>query len=154
MRRKLSITRDDFENWLIVFDEDLDRFLATLPVETRAPLDYSPESLDVLETWILKNYPNTDSILAKDQMLILDGLTRYIGETYRKALGGIWTINLTDTKDAFYGLPILTKYESPLGVEICPVTLATASADRRTGHYLRTVLDNYLRARNARNQSQ
>lgn len=71
----------------------------------------------------------------------VNALAGYIGETFRKKNGSQWTIRKDAPKFAFYGLPILVggfKQATPL----CPVALATATADRRTGSYLRTIFDN------------
>jgi hypothetical protein len=72
---------------------------------------------------------------------VLDGVARYIGETYQKQIGGRWQIRLDDPKYAFFGLPELTGF-SERPTPICPHSLATALTDQRSGSYLRTVLEN------------
>lgn len=139
MSRQAITTRDDFEFWLVVMDDALERFLAVLPPQIREKLDYSPSSLDALETWILDRYPSPQAMLERDQSRLVDGVARYIGETFRKTLGGYWDIRLDDPKFAFFALPILTGFEEK-PTPFCPLTLATASADRRTGKYLCTIL--------------
>ena len=136
-------TRDGFEYWLASLDDMLEVFLSRLPAEGRARLDFSPESLDVLEAWILTRYSATGAMLVSTERDVVNGLACYIGETYRKAVGGHWDICLDDTKSVFYGLPILVWNDGKPKSE-CPLTLATASANRRTGKYLRTVLQNLL----------
>ena len=49
-------------------------------------LDYSIQSLDDLEAWILAHYEDHHALIADRKML--DYLTVYIGETFRKHLGG------------------------------------------------------------------
>lgn len=137
-------TREDFEYWLADMYDALDRFLETLPKETRARLDFSPDSLDILEAWILDRYDNNKKMLEPNESHILDGIARYIGETFRNSLGGYWDIQLGDPRYVYYGLPILTGFSKKSNTE-CPLTLATASADRRNGKYLSTVLKNMMR---------
>lgn len=131
-------TRDDFEMWLFVMDDRLEEFISSLPQDVGRALDYSPESLDVLEAWLLRNFPDISSIKAVTKTL--DGAARYVGETFRLALGGGWDIELENTQDVFYELPVLTvQYPRE-----CPHTLTTTSLDRRTGDVFRRVLTNML----------
>ena len=39
---------------------------------------------------------------------MLDYLTIYIGETFRKHIGGKWFIDLKNKKNAYYSMPVLT----------------------------------------------
>lgn len=137
------MTEEKFQYWLFNMDDALERFLVTLPEETRARLDYSPDSLDVLEAWLLTRYATLLQMRDPNEYEIIDGVARYIGETFRRALGGIWTIELSNPRDAYYGLPQLEDLPGNISPQ-CPVTLATASTDRRTGVYLSTVLRNCL----------
>lgn len=132
------VTRDDFDMWVFHMDDALAEFLEQLAQGVRARLDYSPASLDVLEEWLLERYPNPSAFMQPSESRVLDGAARYIGETCRKKAGGHWTIDLQDQKNAYFGLPVLTGYRSPAA----PISLATASTHRRTGSYLRTVLEN------------
>lgn len=136
--------REDFQYWLADMDDAIERFMDGLPAEVRERLDFSPDSLDVLEAWILQRYASTQEMLASSESRVVDGLARYIGETFRKAIGGHWEIRLDDPKYVFYGMPQLTDFwdkPTPVG----PLSLATASADRRTGRFLSGVLASYLR---------
>ncbi len=140
----IQTTRDDFDSWLVDMDDALERFVDGLPEEVAQRLDYTPGSLDALEKWILDKYESTDQMLAASQATTVDGLARYIGETFRKAIGGRWGIRLDDPKYAFYGLPEIVGYADK-GTSLCPISLATASADRRNGRYLSDVLASYIR---------
>lgn len=140
MDRQALSNRDDFEYWLASMDEMLDDFMSKLPREYRSQLDFSPASLDVLEAWVLEKYPDTISMLSKNESELVNGLACYIGETFRKATNTHWSIRFDDPKFVFFALPILVDTnEATLD---CPITLATATADRRKGTYLRTVLEN------------
>lgn len=138
------VTRDDFEYWLADMDDALDRFLERLPAQMRQQLDYTAASLDTLESWVLTTYPSTQAMVERDQAQIVDGAARYIGETFRRAVGGRWDIDLKNRKNVFFGVPILTGFEER-PTPVSPLALATASADRRTGTFLRTVLENIVR---------
>jgi len=139
----IQTTRDDFESWLVDMDDALERFVDALPQEAQR-LDFTPGSLDTLEKWILDRYESTDKMLAASEATTIDGLARYIGETFRKAIGGRWGIRLDDPKYVFYGLPEIIGY-SDKPTSLCPISLATASADRRSGKYLSSVLASYIR---------
>jgi hypothetical protein len=139
-----------FENWLAEMDDALDRFLASLPGDVRSRLDYSPQSLPALEEWLLSRYAGTDAMLPMGESQVVDGAARYVGEVFRKALGGKWTLELKDKRNAFHGLPQLTGLPGQQA-QICPLTWVTASADRRTGRFLQTIyLNNEENAKAAR----
>jgi len=137
-------TRDDFESWHVDMDDALERFFDALPREVTERLDFTPGSLDLLEKWILGRYESTDQMLPASEATTVDALARYIGETFRKAIGGRWGIRLDDPKYVFYGLPEIIGY-SDKPTSLCPISLATASADRRSGKYLSGVLASYIR---------
>ena len=136
-------TLDDFDAWLTAMDDVIDEFLTGLPEDVRVRLDYSPESLDVLEAWLLHNYESPAALQAADAAM-LDGPARYLGETMRRNLGGKWTINLERPDVVFFGLPILTDVRGATA-PMSPYSLTTAALDRRTGKYLRTILENIQR---------
>jgi hypothetical protein len=133
--------KEDFESWLFEMDDALERFLDGIDEPTRSKLDFSPASLDALEAWVLERYASPDDLMKAEAKQVLDGVARYIGETYRKQLGGRWQIRLDDPKYAFFGLPELTGF-SERPTPISPHSLATAMTDRRNGTYLRTILEN------------
>ena len=129
-----------FDN-LIIFCEDI--WLASNHeiVTKRSESSLGFQSLDAIESFILDRYEGTQAILVQSEKDILDGIARYIGETFRKELGGHWEIRLDDPRYAYYGLPQLTGF-SERDTPICPHSLATACADRRKGTYLRAILEN------------
>jgi hypothetical protein len=140
----LSEDEENFENWLFAMDEALENFFMELPVDLRSRLNFSPVSLDALEEWVLEKYPGTATMLRESEKKMVDGLARYIGETYRKVLGKVWEIRFDDPKQAYYGIPQLSD-SNQSSTPICPHALATATADRRTGNFLSTVLKNSKR---------
>jgi hypothetical protein len=137
----MAATRDDFEYWLCEMDNQLNLLLNNLPPNLSAQLDYSVGSLLILEEWLLANFAMLNDLLAESRKGQLDQISRYVGETFRKNVGGIWNINLKDKKDAYYRIPVVEKKGKWTE---CPVSLVTASADRRRGNYIASVLNSYV----------
>ncbi|WP_436861230.1 hypothetical protein [Acinetobacter haemolyticus] len=131
---------DSFQYWLMDMRDALSHMHDTLPKEISEKLDYSVKSLDILEHWILEQYPTTQAILAQQESRKVDGYARYVGETFRKYLGGKWIIELDNPKHAFYNLPEI-KSEF---FRDCPLSFVIASTDRRTGHYISDILKNFI----------
>jgi hypothetical protein len=90
--------------------------------------------------WLLTQFSSADEVVATDKYL-LDRLACYVGETLRKKMGGIWTLECGDTDDAFYGLPVVRREGK---APDCPLTIVTAALDRRRGDYMQTILQNML----------
>ncbi|QEI09308.1 hypothetical protein FXN63_13600 [Pigmentiphaga aceris] len=132
---------DQFELWLMDMDDALERFHATVPGESAEKLDFSADSLKNVEAFILRSYERVEDLRKPSEVLVWDGLTRYVGETFRKNLGGIWFIDYSDKKNAFYGLPQLKNMRGQ-SAQICPMTLVSASVDRRRGDFIYTVFEN------------
>lgn len=131
--------QDQFEYWLSDMPEGLARLKRMVPPALAAQLDLGSDSLPLLEQWLLASYASTAEMQAPDQAQRLDAAARYVGEVLRKRQGGRWAIELKDRKDAFWGLPQLRGMAGQQAA-VCPLTLVTASAHRRTGTYLQTIL--------------
>lgn len=135
---------DQFEEWLMEMTDAIERLQQSLPGEMQGKLDYSPESLQALEGFALAKYPSIGDAQKRTEATILDGMARYVGEVFRKRMGGKWMIDHSDKENAFYGLPQLSGMTGQ-NAQICPLTLVTASLDRRTGKFLCRIFDNSLR---------
>lgn len=135
---------DQFQMWLMDMTDAITRFRQSVPDNIGARLDFSPNSLAAIEEFALATYPTVADAKKKTEAKLVDGMARYVGQVFRKHLGGKWTINFADKKNAFYGLPQLTDMDGQK-TQVCPLTLVTASLDRRTGKFIRTVFDNHLR---------
>ena len=96
-----------FQYWLVDMDDALHRFFIGLDPALAEKLDYSPESLKLLEAWLLSRYKTVDEVKPMSQAKTIDGAARYAGETFRKNLGGKWHIDYEDPKNAYYGKPQL-----------------------------------------------
>ena len=88
----MAYTQEDFQEWIFQIGFKMDYFTREFAEEQGLHLDYSMQSLDDLEAWILAHYEDHHVLIADRQML--DYLTVYIGETFRKHLGGKWFIDL------------------------------------------------------------
>jgi hypothetical protein len=130
-----------FEAWLANMDEALREFTDSFPVEIRDKLDYSIESIDVLEQWLMRRYNTNKEAIGDVDSTALDRVARYVGETIRRSTGSQWVIDLKDDSKVFFGVPFLTG-GTVSGERICPLALTTASLDRRTGHFISTVVRN------------
>jgi hypothetical protein len=135
-----SDDQDLFENWLAHMDDALAEFARRLPVALKDRLDYTPASLDHLEAFLLERYPGAQAIKA-DPEPYLDGAARYVGEVFRRSIGGRWRIRTDDPTYVYAGLPELTFVEGR-DTPACPLMLVTTSLARRTGTFLSTVMQN------------
>jgi hypothetical protein len=136
------IDRDGFEGWLIFMDETIQQFVDDLPEEVACRLDFTPGSLEPLELWLLNKYASPADILQPSENWLLDRVSRYVGETIRRAAGGNWGIDLDRPNYVFYGIP---EIRNERGGAECPASLVTASLDRRRGNYMKTVVQNMVK---------
>lgn len=130
---------DQFQYWLMQMDEQLAAFLTEVPTRLREQLDGTEGSLDALEAWLLERYPSLEAARPASQARVLDGAARYIGEILRKRTGSRWSIRFDDSF-VFRGLPILIGGSAYTKMPECPLTIISASLDRRTGKYLSSVV--------------
>lgn len=134
---------DQFEVWLMDMSDAIERFRLSIPKSVGERLDFSPDSLNAIEAFILATYSNVDEIKEQSEAQMVDGMARYVGQVFRKHLGGKWSIELVDKQNVFYGLPQLVGMAGQ-STQICPLTLVTASTDRRTGKFIKTIFDNHM----------
>jgi hypothetical protein len=139
----MAYTQDDFQEWIFFIGFKLDYFTGEFAQKQNLNLDYSIDSLDALENWILNNYDEIKKLIEDRQML--DYLTVYIGETFRKHIGGKWFIDLKNKKNVYYSMPVLTDPSFRGEVYKAPMTYATACIDRKKGNYISTILKNNIR---------
>jgi len=125
-----------FTDWVEYIPEFLNEFQAMLGADLSDSMGFSPESLDLVEDWILTRYANTDEMLSKAESRTVNLLACYVGETMRRVRGGKWKLQ-SDPDHAFFGMPVVQMSDGDID---CPLSLVTASADRRTGNFLRAVI--------------
>jgi hypothetical protein len=105
-------TDEEFKAWLESKDARLNDFLASLPPALQNQLDYSIESANALEAWLLEKYPEYKLALDAKEFPIIDACGIYVGEVFRKVLGGEWTIELKDEEYAYLGIPGIDGFRS------------------------------------------
>lgn len=142
----MSYTKENFQDWILLIDTKMDSFTSEFARENNLTLNYSIKSLDELENWILSKFQSIFQLKYKPKLL--DLLTIYIGETFRKHIGGKWYIDLKDKKNAYYQMPVLTSSNYRGEVCIAPLTFATACIVRKKGNYISTILKNCMKNMN------
>lgn len=135
---------DGFQYWLMEMDDAIEYFMKSIPNEISIKLDYTPESLLVLEEYILHKYADIESARKKSEAKFFDGASRYLGELFRKLDGGKWYIELERKDNFFYGLPQVVGGKNQV-TQLCPLALVRASTDRRKGDYLYKILMNRIK---------
>jgi hypothetical protein len=124
-------SREEFQTWLAQDLDVRDEFYAMIGKE----LDVDLDSLDELEAWLLDRYREPDEILALDRRGIADAAARHVGRVFVLNIDdAVWEIDLDKEKNPYWRLPVVRMRD---GLDVCPLTLVTASLDRRTGTYLR-----------------
>jgi len=105
--------REKYEMFVLEMDDSLEKFIHSieqLKNQELLPLDYSWESLNRIES--ICDYYLEGKILTDDTLeLFRTRIARYLGETLRKHMGGIWTF-CDNPKDFAYGFPELGKIEN------------------------------------------
>ena len=131
-----------FEAWLWDMPNALERFKNRMPKEIQDKLDFSLQSLDIVEKHLLDNYETIEQI-KNEPSYILDGYAIYVGETFRNVLKNDrinqWELMLEED-NVYYLLPII----NTSSIITCPLSLCTACIDRRWGNYWSWILNNQL----------
>lgn len=141
----MAYTQEDFQEWIFHISDKMEQFTSKFAGENRLILDYTKASLDDLERWILNNYSDS-KYLIKDGST-LDCLTIYIGETFRRYIGGKWVIDLKNEKNAYYSMPTLTDPSYQGEIFVAPMSYATACISRNKGNYISEILMNRIAPR-------
>lgn len=138
----MSYTKENFQDWIFYIDDKMDSFTEEFAKKNNLNLDYSIKSLDELESWIISNF--NDRLELKENPELLDLLTIYIGETFRKHIGGKWFMDTDDKTNAYFMMPVLTNPDYIGEKYIAPLTFATACISRKKGNYISTILKNCM----------
>lgn len=120
----------------------IDRFVNGFSKEARQYFDYSPDSLDFLERWLIERYGTIELLHQQDQAAVVDGAARYVGQVFRRHLGGKWFIDNDDKKNVYYKRPQLSGMKGQLA-QFSPLSLVIASLDRRTGNYMSSIFKRF-----------
>ena len=135
---------DRFQYWLIDMHDAIQRFKSGVDLGYRESLDMSHGSLVRFEEILLARYPSPAAARSGEQAAYIDGAARYVGETFRLHLGGKWFIDNVDESNVFFGIPQLKGLKGQMA-QLCPLTLVTATLDRRRGDYLFAIMENFIK---------
>ena len=138
----MSYTQEDFQEWIFFISDKMDKFTDTFAKDNHLILDYTLASLNDIERWILDNYSEIKELLA--DKVTLDRLTIYIGETFRKYIGGKWFMDLKNKQNAYYSVPVLTDPSYSGAVYLTPMFFATARINRNKGNYISSILMKHI----------
>jgi hypothetical protein len=130
-------SREEFQTWLAMDLEIRDELYALMGREPPPDID----SLDALEAFLLGRFPDPAAAVTLEHRGITAAAARHVGLVFVLNVDdAVWDIELDNEASLFYRLPVIRFAD---GAEECPLTMATASLDRRTGRYLRTIVENY-----------
>lgn len=141
MMKTIEEKKEDFQYWLFGMDDDIEKLKRE--VSEFSNLDFSVNSLEIIENWILKNFKSKEELLIDNNKFLLDKMSKYVGEVFRKNLGGKWYLELENKNDAYYGIPAV-KGGHDMSSPIAPATLLTACISREKGDYISSILQNKL----------
>lgn len=102
----ISELREKFEMFVFEIDDSLENLLEyvdNLGDSSLQPLDFSWESLDRVEL-LYSKYLDKEIDSNIDEDTFRTRIARYLGETLRKNMGGVWVL-CENPKDYSYGFP-------------------------------------------------
>lgn len=108
--------------------------------EVPFPKDFGAKSLPMLELFVLSRLASPDEALAVENRRFVEGLIRYLGETYLRAIGGAWDHD----EENGNGMPFIRPdtEEGPAQGEPIPlVAIVLTAVDQRSAEVFSTVLD-------------
>jgi hypothetical protein len=102
-----------FQSYLAAMGTVVARFIE----EARAAgvtLDYSRESITALEPYLQNRLAAGEN---RESLKTLAG--RYVGETFRKSIGGAWELCLKEPDYIYFKMPVISGYSAE-PIEFCP----------------------------------
>lgn len=139
--RSLEEKKEGFQLWIFTISDDLEELIIDFN-KKGINLDYTIDSLDTIENWILQNFQSVEILIADENKFLLDKLSKYVGEIFIKNTGGGWHLELENKKDVYFNIP--TVISENISSPIAPLTMLTACISRNKGNYISTVLKNQI----------
>lgn len=117
LNKKESLERQQwFENWLSTIDKRISSWKDTLEDDLKKELDKSPESLKILEKYLLETFQKPSQTRDQANADLVDTISTYIGQVFIENMpdNHIWEVELVKTGDPseYYFYPYL-KRENP-----------------------------------------
>jgi hypothetical protein len=128
---------DRFEQFLFEMDDVLEQFLAAAS-SAGFDLDYSLSSLESLEEYILGELTESGN-----SELVKNRAARYLGELFRKNVGGRWQLCLKNPKYLYYKLPVIVGH-ADRPIEFCPIQVIRNFIRMKRRGMLRTAVESHL----------
>lgn len=125
-----------FEMFLFEMDDVLDVFISEL-AKHGVHLDYSLKSLEGFEQIILENP------IGFEKELLVNRAGRYLGEVFRKNIGGKWELCLKHPKYLYLKLPVIVDY-CDFDIEFCPTEIIRNLIHRGKPGLLRMVIESSI----------
>ncbi len=120
---------EKFEMFIFEMDDVLEPFIEEAESKGKL-LDYSLESLHALEAYL-----NEVDEPAEVASLLKNRASRYLGEVFRKNVGGRWEL-CADPDKLFFKLPVLVDY-AQMPLEFCPIEIVANYLGSRKAGLLR-----------------
>jgi len=133
-----NFSEKDFEYWIFQMDDKLVSFISSLYGDIKTHLDYSIESLKNVEEWLINTYKTPEAIDAMHRAITVDGFCRYIGEVFRKKIGGHWDM-LFQNESVIEAGPFLTGFQTNER-RIHPYELMKKALQEKSGNFLKSQL--------------
>lgn len=138
----MDYTKESFESWLTEIPSKLKSITEDFAKKNKLNLDFSIESLDALEGWLLKQYDVATDLREEED--VLDLLALYVGETHIKHAGGEWYVDAENEKGVYYQkLGIQYEEDGELAFRSTRA-LCTACISRRRGNLISSTLKKTL----------
>ena len=135
----MAHSKENFKEWISCIPDKMDKFTQEFAGNNHLILDYTMASLDDLESWILVHYHDANELT--NDSSTLDYITIYIGETFRRYLGGEWDIDIDNKEDAHHPIITLTDASYKGESQIAPMTIATECISRNKENSLNAFLN-------------
>lgn len=140
--KSIKQRQEEFDEWVDSIDDFIEIALDLVPENICKQMDYSIQSLTILEQYLLANY-TSEQFQSIENKELLGGLAAYFGETARQnAVNGYWSIDLVNKKNAYYNLPVMVSEK--VKFTISPYQLIVSSFYRNTGTFLSTIATNFV----------
>jgi hypothetical protein len=126
---------EKFEQFLFEMDDVLEEFTA-FASQAGFDLNYSVESLADLERFLVSN--NQCNSGSNDNRA-----ARYLGEVFRKLVGGKWELCLKNPKYLYYKQPVVSGY-STRPIEFCPIEMIANFKSKQKSGMLRAAVESHM----------
>ena len=135
-------SNENCKEWISCIPDKMDKFTQEFAGNNHLILDYTMASLNDLESWMLAHYHDANELT--NDSSALDYITIYIGETFRRYLGGEWDIDIDNKEDAHHPIITLTDASYKGESQIAPMAIATECISRNKENYISGILFNYI----------